>query len=69
VGSMTSLGTMAERVGRGGAIAGALATIVAAAALAFFLAGRGSDAAARSGLTVNLPPAANDRIYAAAIAV
>lgn len=59
---------MTERVGKHGAIAGALATVIALAVLAFFLAGRGSDAAARPGLTVNLPPAASDKIYAAAVA-
>ena len=43
-------------------------TLVAAVAIIFALAGRGSDAAAQSSLTVNLPPAANDRIYASPIA-
>jgi N-acetylmuramoyl-L-alanine amidase len=66
---MSSFETMTDRISGRGAIAGALLTIVAAAALAFSLAGHGSDAATRSALTVNLPPAANDRIYAAAIAV
>ena len=53
---------------RRGAIAGAALTLVAAAALVFALAGRSSDAAAQSSLTVNLPPAAMDRIYAAPVA-
>ena len=53
---------------RRGAIAGAALTLVAAAALVFALAGRSSDAAAQSSLTVNLPPAATDRIYAAPVA-
>jgi N-acetylmuramoyl-L-alanine amidase len=65
---MAWLSIMAERVGRERAIAGALVTALAAAAFAFFLAGRGTDAAARSGLTVNLPPAADDHIYAAPVA-
>lgn len=43
-------------------------TIVAAAAILFALAGRGSDAAAQSSLTVNLPPPVNDRIYASPVA-
>jgi len=43
-------------------------TLVAAAAIVFAFGGRGSDAAAQSSLTVNLPPAANDRIYASPIA-
>ena len=34
----------------------------------FTLAGRSSDAAAQASLTVNLPPAATDRIYAAPVA-
>ena len=51
-----------------GAIAGAALTLVAAAAVVFALAGRSSDAAAQSSLTVDLPPAAMDRIYAAPVA-
>ena len=51
-----------------GAIAGAALTLVAAAAVVFALAGRSSDAAAQSSLTVNLPPPAMDRIYAAPVA-
>jgi len=59
---------MRKPFGRQGAIAGAAVTLVAAVAIIFALAGRGSDAAAQSSLTVNLPPAANDRIYASPIA-
>jgi N-acetylmuramoyl-L-alanine amidase len=51
-----------------GAIAGAAVTVVAAAAIAFMLVGRSSDAAAQSSLTVNLPPPASDRIYASLMA-
>jgi N-acetylmuramoyl-L-alanine amidase len=43
-------------------------TIVAAAATTFALVGRGSDASAQASLTVKLPPAASDRIYASPIA-
>lgn len=65
---MAWLRAMTEGVGKQHAIAGALVTALAVAAFAFFLAGRGSDAAARSALTVNLPPAVTDRIYAAPVA-
>lgn len=53
-----------------GAIAGMAVTVVAAMAAAgiFVFAGRGSDAAAQSSLTVNVPPPVNDRIYASPIA-
>jgi N-acetylmuramoyl-L-alanine amidase len=51
-----------------GAIAGVVATALAATALIFLLVGRGSDASAQSSLTVNLPPPSNDRIYASPIA-
>jgi N-acetylmuramoyl-L-alanine amidase len=51
-----------------GAIAGVAVTAVAAAAIVFAFAGPGSDAAAQASLTVNLPPAASDRIYASPIA-
>jgi len=64
---MTWLG-MDKSLRRRGAIAGAALTLVAAAAIVFALAGRSSDAAAQSSLTVNLPPAATDRIYAAPVA-
>ena len=50
------------------AIAGAAVTAVAAIALVALLVGRGSDAAAQSSLTVNLPAPATDRIYASPIA-
>jgi N-acetylmuramoyl-L-alanine amidase len=55
-------------VGKRGAIAGAAVTIGAAVTLVFVLVGRGSDAAAQSSLTVNLPPPVNDRIYSSPIA-
>ncbi|HEX8840412.1 MAG TPA: N-acetylmuramoyl-L-alanine amidase [Sphingomicrobium sp.] len=55
---------MAERR----ALAGVALTVVAAGAIVFALVGRGSNAAAQSSLTVNLPPAANDRIYASPVA-
>jgi N-acetylmuramoyl-L-alanine amidase len=51
-----------------GAIAGMAVTAVAAAAIIFAFAGPSSDAAAQASLTVNLPPAASDRIYASPIA-
>ena len=51
-----------------GAIAGAVFTASAAAVLLFVIAGRSSGAAAQSSLTVTLPPAAHDRIYALPIA-
>jgi N-acetylmuramoyl-L-alanine amidase len=63
---MTWLG-MRNTVGRRGAIAAAAMTTAAVAVL-FALIGRGSDAAAQSSLTVHLPPAAHDRIYASPIA-
>ena len=59
---------MRSDLGKRGAMAGAAVTAVAAAAIIFALVGRGSDAAAQSSLTVNLPPPANDRIYASPIA-
>ena len=59
---------MRSSFGGKGAIAGAAVTLVAAAAIVFAFAGRGSNAAAQSSLTVTLPPAANDRIYASPIA-
>src|SRR5438309_8077091 len=57
---------MDNGVGRRGAIAGA--AVAAAAAILFVLVGRGSDAAAQSSVTVNLPPPAHDRIYASPFA-
>ena len=53
-----------------GAIAGMAVTAVAAMATAgvFAFAGRSSDAAAQSSLTVNVPPPVSDRIYASPIA-
>jgi N-acetylmuramoyl-L-alanine amidase len=59
---------MRRSVGKRSAIAGAAVTIGAAVTLVFVLVGRGSDAAAQSSLTVNLPPPVNDRIYSSPIA-
>ncbi|MEA3067260.1 MAG: N-acetylmuramoyl-L-alanine amidase [Sphingomonadales bacterium] len=59
---------MNKRVAKRGAIAGVAVTAVTAAAIIFAFAGRSSDAAAQASLTVNLPPAASDRIYASPIA-
>ena len=53
---------------RQGAIAGAVLTVLAVTSLVILLVGRGSDAAAQSTLTVNLPPPANDRIFASPMA-
>jgi N-acetylmuramoyl-L-alanine amidase len=60
--------TMDEALKTRGAIAGAAVTLAAAVAIVFALVGRSSGAAAQSSLTVNLPPAATDRIYASPIA-
>lgn len=49
-------------------MAGVALTAVAGAAILFALVGRGSNASAQSSLTVSLPPAANDRIYASPVA-
>jgi N-acetylmuramoyl-L-alanine amidase len=57
-----------KRVGKSGAIAGVAATVVVVAAFALTMAARSSDAAAQASLTVNLPPAATDHIYASPIA-
>jgi N-acetylmuramoyl-L-alanine amidase len=46
-----------------GAIAGAAIAVVAVTAIVLAAGGRSSDASAQSSLTVNLPPAASDRIY------
>ena len=51
-----------------GAIAGGAVMAAAAAALVFALAGRSSDAAAQSSLTIALPPAVHDRIFALPVA-
>lgn len=51
------------KVARLGAIGGIAVAIVSVIAVLLAFSGRGSDAAIQSGLTVNLPPAANDRIY------
>jgi len=55
---------MSSGTRRQGAIAGAVLTVLAVASLVILLVGRGSDASAQSTLTVNLPPPANDRIFA-----
>ncbi|MFL6758903.1 N-acetylmuramoyl-L-alanine amidase [Sphingomonas sp.] len=47
-----------------GAIAGVVVAVAAAATDLLATGGRGGDAATKASLTVNLPPAANDRIYA-----
>lgn len=59
---------MMEGRARRHAIAGAAVTAAAALALVVLLVGRGSDAAAQSSLTVDLPPPANDKIYGAPVA-
>lgn len=53
-----------RRVSRAGAIAGGAVTVLAVGALLFIGTGR-SGAAAKSSLTVSLPPPASDAIYAA----
>jgi N-acetylmuramoyl-L-alanine amidase len=55
-------------MGKRGAIAGVAVTAAAVGAVVFAFAGRSSDAAAQASLTVNLPPVASDRIYAAPVA-
>jgi N-acetylmuramoyl-L-alanine amidase len=60
--------SMSRGVGIRGAIAGVAVTALAAAAIAFLLVGRGSDASAKSSLTVSLPPAATDRVYGSPVA-
>jgi N-acetylmuramoyl-L-alanine amidase len=64
---MTWLG-MRNSVGKRNALAGAVVTAVAAAAISVALIGRSSDASAQASLTVNLPPPAADRIYASPVA-
>jgi len=64
---MTWLG-IHKLVARRRALAGVALTVAAAGAIVFALVGRGSNAAAQSSLTVNLPPAANDHIYASPVA-
>jgi N-acetylmuramoyl-L-alanine amidase len=51
-----------------GAIAGGMVMAIAAAGFVFAIAGRSSDAAAQSSLTVALPPVAHDRIFASPVA-
>jgi len=55
---------MTPRFGKGGAVTGAAAGLLAAGALLFVFAGR-SGAAPQSSLTVNVPPPVTDHIYAA----
>jgi N-acetylmuramoyl-L-alanine amidase len=55
---------MGTRLHSRGTIAGVALTAIAAGAILFVFASR-SGAAAQASLTVSLPPAANDRIYAA----
>src|SRR5258708_24293433 len=57
-----------RRVGGRRAIAGVAVTALAVVAVAFAIAGRSSNAAAQSSLTVNLPPPASDRIYGSLVA-
>ena len=64
---MTWLGTNRDRRTLG-AIAGGVVMAAGAAALVFAIAGRSSDAAAQSSLTIALPPATHDRIYGSPIA-
>src|SRR6476469_7243759 len=65
---MTWLRAMNKAVAQRSAIAGAAVTAAAAAALVLAFMGRSSDAAAQASLTVNLPPAATDRIYSSPLA-
>lgn len=64
---MTWLYTNRDRR-RLGAIAGGVVMAAGACALVFAIAGRSSDAAAQTSLTIALPPAAHDRIYASPVA-
>ena len=59
---------MGRGVAKRTTIAGVAVTMVAAAAITFALVGRSSDASAQASLTVKLPPAAGDRIYASPLA-
>jgi N-acetylmuramoyl-L-alanine amidase len=65
---MTWLKVMNKGAAKRTTIVGLAVTMVAAAAITFALVGRSSNAAAQSSLTVRLPPAASDRIYASPIA-
>ena len=64
---MTWLGTNRDRRTLG-AIAGGVVMAAGAAALVFAIAGRSSNAAAQSSLTIALPPAAHDRVYGLPVA-
>src|SRR3954464_1789078 len=55
---------MTRGVGKGGAIAGAVLTLLAAGALLFALDGR-SGASAQASLTVDVPAPVTDRLYGA----
>src|SRR5438309_1007217 len=57
-----------NKAARWRAIGGGAVCAVAAAAALLAGAGRSTDAAAQASLTVNLPPAASDRIYASPLA-
>jgi len=59
---------MNKKAAQRSAIAGVAVTAVAAVAIAFAFVGHSSDAAAQASLTVNLPPAANDRIFGSPMA-
>jgi len=65
---MTWLKTTIGKVGRRGAIAGALVIVAAAATAIFALFAHSSGADAQSSLTVDLPPPANDRIFGSPLA-
>jgi N-acetylmuramoyl-L-alanine amidase len=64
----SDLGGVVNRTARRGAIAGVAVSVAAAVAILLAAGARSSDAAAQASLTVNLPPAATDRIYASPVA-
>ncbi len=65
---MTWTATTIGKVGKRGAIAGALVIVAAAATAIFALLAHSSGADAQSSLTVDLPPPANDRIFGSPMA-
>jgi N-acetylmuramoyl-L-alanine amidase len=65
---MTWLGNIISKVGRRAVIVGGLAIVAVSAAAIFAFISRSSGADAQSSLTVDLPAAANDRIYASPLA-
>src|SRR5438552_5125011 len=65
---MTWPRAMDKRVGKRGALAGVAVPAAAAIGIVFALVGRSSDAAAQASVTVDLPPAASDRIYSSPVA-